>query len=201
MENEEQSRNTVKKEINISGKHNRYEIKKLVKSKSSPVRRKQIENWDVSPDWFTVNKQIELLTTNEPIIKEEITRKIASYRQQDVLKKRLNNERLINYDYVKNLLLTCQLKCHYCKEDSLILYETRRDMSQWTVDRIDNSIGHDIDNIVISCLQCNLQRKTRSADKFVQTKQLVIKRDNYEDTLKENNEVCNDNHTNIKKIQ
>ena len=49
-------------------------------------------------------------------------------------------------------------------------------MCQWTVDRIDNSIGHDIDNIVISCLKCNLQRKTRSADKFAQTKQLVIKK-------------------------
>lgn len=201
MGTDEQSPKTAKKEINISGKHNRYEIKKLVKSKSSPVKRKQVENWDVSPEWFTINKQIELLEINETIIKEEITRKIASYRQQDVLKKRLNSERLINYEYVKNLLLTCQLKCHYCKEDSLILYETRRDMCQWTVDRIDNSIGHDIDNIVISCLQCNLQRKTRSADKFIQTKQLVIKRDNYEDKLKENNEVCNDNHNNIKKIQ
>ena len=198
---DEQNTDTVKKEINISGKHNRYEMKKLVKSKSSPVRRKQVENWDVSPEWFTVSKQIELLNTNETIVKEEITRKIASYRQQDILKKRLNNERLINYNYVKNLLLKCQLKCHYCSEDSLILYETRRDMCQWTVDRIDNSIGHDIDNIVISCLKCNLQRKTRSADKFAQTKQLVIKRDNYEENLKENDEECNDNNTNIKKIR
>jgi hypothetical protein len=74
-------------------------------------------------------------------------------------------------------------------------------MCQWTVDRIDNSIGHDIDNIVISCLKCNLQRKTRSADKFAQTKQLVIKRDNYEENLKENDEECNDNNTNIKKIR
>ena len=83
---DEQNTDTVKKEINISGKHNRYEMKKLVKSKSSPVRRKQVENWDVSPEWFTVSKQIELLNINETIVKEEITRKITSYRQQDILK-------------------------------------------------------------------------------------------------------------------
>ena len=46
-------------------------------------------------------------------------------------------------------------------------------MNQWTVDRIDNSIGHDIENIVISCLKCNLQ--SRSSDKFLQTKKMVIK--------------------------
>ena len=58
-------------------------------------------------------------------------------------------------------------------------------MNQWTVDRIDNSIGHDIENIVISCLKCNLQRRSRSSDKFLQTKQMVIKRENYSEN-KEN---------------
>ena len=174
-----------KKEITIVGKTSRYMMKKLVEEKKSPVKRTQVEKWDVEKSWFTCKKQIQLLKKDELLLKDEILKKISSYKQQDVLKKRLNTERIIDYPYVKKLLLECKLKCHYCDEETYILYETRRDMNQWTVDRIDNSIGHDIENIVISCLKCNLQRRSRSSDKFLLTKQMVIKRENYSEN-KEN---------------
>ena len=170
---------TKKKEINIMGKTSRYLMKKLIEKKNSPVKRKQVEKWNVDPSWFQTNIQLDLLKKDEPILRDEIAKKISSYRQQDVLKKRLNKKELIDYQYVKSLIQECALKCHYCSEDSLILYETRRDMSQWTVDRIDNEIGHNKNNIVISCLKCNLQRKSRNSDKFLQTKQMTIKRENY----------------------
>lgn len=169
----------TKKEINIIGKTSRYMMKKLVEEKKSPVKRTQVEKWDVEKSWFTCKKQIQLLKQDQQLIKDEILKKISSYKQQDVLKKRLNKDKVIDYLYVKKLLLECKLKCHYCDEDSYILYETRRDMNQWTVDRIDNSIGHDIENIVISCLKCNLQRRSRNSDKFLQTKKMIIKRQDY----------------------
>lgn len=172
---------TKKKEIKIIGKTSRYLMKKLIEEKNSPVKRKQVEKWNVDPTWFQTNIQLDLLSNDEPILRDEIAKKISSYRQQDVLKKRLNKKELIDYQYVKSLIQECALKCHYCSEDSLILYETRRDMSQWTVDRIDNEIGHNRNNIVISCLKCNLQRKSRNSDKFLQTKQMVIKRENYKE--------------------
>ena len=160
-------------------------MKKLIEKKNSPVKRKQVEKWNVDPSWFQTNIQLDLLEKDETILRDEIAKKISSYRQQDVLKKRLNKKELIDYQYVKSLIQECALKCHYCNEDSLILYETRRDMSQWTVDRIDNEIGHNRNNIVISCLKCNLQRKSRNSDKFLQTKQMTIKRENYKEVEKD----------------
>jgi hypothetical protein len=60
-----------------------------------------------------------------------------------------------------------------------ILYENVREPKQWTVDRINNDLGHNIDNYVLACLDCNLKRRCRSSDKFLFTKQLnIIRQDN-----------------------
>jgi len=31
---------------------------------------------------------------------------------------------------------------------------------QWTLERINNDFGHNNDNVVIACLQCNVERRT-----------------------------------------
>ena len=49
-------------------------------------------------------------------------------------------------------------------------------MEQWSLDRIDNDIGHYKENVVISCLECNLKRRKTNADAFLFTKQLRIKK-------------------------
>ena len=49
-------------------------------------------------------------------------------------------------------------------------------MKQWTLDRIDNDQGHTYDNVVIACLECNLQRRRTNSDKFLFTKQMKIVR-------------------------
>jgi hypothetical protein len=55
-----------------------------------------------------------------------------------------------------------------------ILYENVREPKQWTVDRINNDLGHNNDNFVLACLDCNLKRRCKSCDKFLFTKQLNI---------------------------
>ena len=55
-----------------------------------------------------------------------------------------------------------------------ILYEFVRENSQWSLDRIDNDIGHNNDNVLISCLECNLKRRKQNKDKFLYTKNLKI---------------------------
>ena len=71
-------------------------------------------------------------------------------------------------------LIQSNLQCHYCHENIFILYEIVRENKQWTLDRIDNDLGHNEDNIVISCLQCNLQRRNTNSNKFLFTKQLIL---------------------------
>jgi hypothetical protein len=60
-----------------------------------------------------------------------------------------------------------------------VLYDISREMRQWSVDRIDNDKGHNINNYHLACLECNLKRRRRTDEKFLFTKQLnIIKHDN-----------------------
>ena len=63
---------------------------------------------------------------------------------------------------------------YYCKYNVMMLYNNVREPFQWTLDRIDNSKPHNTDNVVISCLKCNLERRRRSEKKFLMSKQMKI---------------------------
>lgn len=167
-----------KKEINITGTSNRYLIKKLTQKKELPKKRVVANKWNLAEDFFTTEKQLLLLEDGtEPIIKTEIEHKISAYKQQDVAKKIFTPDEFITFDYVKQMILGCKLCCHYCKEPAFILYEHVREKKQWSVDRIDNTIGHNVGNIVVSCLECNLKRRNLNTDKFLFTKQMTIIRE------------------------
>ena len=66
------------------------------------------------------------------------------------------------------------MKCHYCACETYLLYEFVREMKQWSLDRINNDIGHNKNNLVISCLECNLKRRRTNKDAFFFTKNLKI---------------------------
>jgi hypothetical protein len=69
------------------------------------------------------------------------------------------------------------MKCIYCSEEVFILYERVRETKQWTLDRINNDIGHNSGNLVIACLECNLKRRRTNKDAFMFTKNMVIVRE------------------------
>ena len=106
-------------------------------------------------------------------VKKEVERKLSGYKNQDVKKRKLNDN-FITYEECLEKLVISKLKCYYCKIDCLLTYENVREQSQWTLDRIDNSIGHEKDNVVICCLKCNLKRRTTDDEKFKFTKQMRI---------------------------
>jgi hypothetical protein len=106
-----------------------------------------------------------------------IKAKIYGYKQQDILKKRLDENKLIKFDEIIHLLSSSKLKCHYCNEDVFILYEKVREAKQWTLDRINNNVGHNIGNLLVACLNCNLKRRRTNKDKFMFTKNMVIHRE------------------------
>jgi len=169
------------KKIHIVGSSNRYQIKKLTKEKAPPKKRVIASKWELEPDHFTTEKQLSLLEQeSEPLIKTEIDHKISAYKQQDMVKKVFTSDEFITFDYVKQMILDCKLSCHYCKGAMLILYEHVREMNQWSLDRINNLLGHNVGNVVISCLKCNLNRRNLNSDKFLFTKQMTIVRKNSE---------------------
>ena len=169
------------KKIHIVGSSNRYQIKKLTKEKAPPKKRVIASKWELESDHFTTEKQLSLLEQNaEPLIKTEIEHKISAYKQQDMVKKVFTYDEFITFDYVKQMILDCKLSCHYCKDNMLILYENVREMKQWSLDRINNFLGHNVGNVVISCLKCNLNRRNLNSDKFLFTKQMTIIRKDQE---------------------
>ena len=182
-----------KKQINITGQSNRYQIKKLTQEKKTDKKRVEIEKLNLTEEYFTFEKQLELINNinslnslnkeedknASKIMSKQIEKKISSYKQQDIDKKLLNNEKIINLKCIIDKLIETEIKCYYCKSEMYVLYENVREPKQWSVDRINNDLGHNIDNFVLACLDCNLKRRCKSADKFLFTKQLnIIRQDN-----------------------
>ena len=104
-----------------------------------------------------------------------ISKKLYGYKSQDKKTEIYSDYHFIKEECVKELLESCDYTCYYCKEKVLMEYE-KRDKKQCTLDRKDNTMGHNKDNVLISCLSCNLKRRNRTVEKFLFTKQLVIKK-------------------------
>lgn len=103
-----------------------------------------------------------------------LNKKISGYRVQDRQKGILDEDKFVTKENILEHLVASRLICHYCNEQVLFLYENVGEKTQWTLDRIDNGIGHNGDNVVIACLGCNIQRRDTNKDKFKFTKNLKI---------------------------
>jgi hypothetical protein len=174
------------KKINITGTVNRYQIKKINNNYVKEIKKRVgSENWTFSDEHFKYEKQLkmiqDILNNNfnhvddvSKIAIQEINKKISGYKQQDVIKKLLNKDDFLTFESVINKMIECELKCRYCKKELSVLYDISREMTQWSVDRIDNDKGHNIDNFHLACLDCNLKRRRRTDEKFLFTKQLKL---------------------------
>jgi len=101
-------------------------------------------------------------------------RKLSSYGQQDKKKSRYNENKMITYEQLLEKMVVSRMKCHYCRNAILLFYTSTREPMQWTLDRIDNSLGHNHNNVVIACLKCNLERRRQDDKKFLFGKQMNI---------------------------
>ena len=111
---------------------------------------------------------------NTKVALQQINKKIYGYKQQDIIKKHLDKDKFITMESVINKMIDCKLKCYYCTTEMLVLYDISRETKQWTVDRINNDLGHNVDNFYLACLECNLKRRRRSDDKYLFTKQMKL---------------------------
>jgi hypothetical protein len=182
---------TIKKIIIIDElSKNRYS-KKIFLEKEKKMRV-ETKTWGLNEDELSHQTQITLLqnildNTLEKdksekdkyvsMLTSHIKNKISGYKHQDIFKKKLDEQNLVKFEEVVDLLNKCEMKCHYCSEQVFILYERVREMKQWTLDRINNDIGHNSGNLVIACLECNLKRRRTNKDAFMFTKNMVIVRE------------------------
>jgi hypothetical protein len=101
-----------------------------------------------------------------------ISKKCAGYKQQDVANDIYDQRWFVTHDEVVELLVASKLKCYYCRGPCYIHYAESFCQEQWTLERLSNDQGHNRANVVISCLKCNLNRGTKSSDKFKMGKQI-----------------------------
>jgi hypothetical protein len=128
------------------------------KEQGAEEEQKEKERW----------KETGLHKKEHLLMKKELETKLSGYRFQDQHKKREGR----NISLVETIekLLSCRLVCYYCSGQCHVFYERVREMSQWSLDRIDNGLCHSVTNVVVSCLQCNLHRKNINSKKFKDTK-------------------------------
>lgn len=170
------------KSLLILEKMNPKTTKKINCEKEKKMRV-ETKTWGLSEKDLEHDRQMNVLNMIDSEDKyksmclSHIRTKLSGYRQQDILKKKLDEIKFVSFNEVITLLRDCELKCHYCSQAVYILYERVREMKQWSLDRIDNNIGHNSGNLVVACLECNLKRRRTNKDAFMFTKNLVITRD------------------------
>lgn len=132
-------------------------------------------NYDISYQIYYIDN-IYNDVSFESEIHNELKKKYNSYKQQDKLKHRFNPELHITYKEMIDKLYHSRLKCYYCQCELCIIYDKKKINNQWSLERFNNNLGHYNDNTCISCLKCNLQRRTDNHEYFKFSKQLKINR-------------------------
>lgn len=170
------------KSIEITGKRN---IDGLLNIKKP--QRKDVTNWNMDVSYFTYLKQIQIINSlylEQPIehhilVKREITKKINGYKNQDIQNSIIDINKLISLEQVIERLVESKLRCFYCHDNCELLYKNVLSKKQWTLDRLDNSLGHNHDNVVICCLECNIKRGDMDSERFKRGKEIKLVRKHF----------------------
>ena len=104
-------------------------------------------------------------------VRSQLVSKLCGYRHQDQQKDLYDEKSFVQLGDALTLLSDSSMLCFYCLEQVKIIYTQVRDPKQWTLERIDNSMGHNRGNVVISCLSCNIRRRCMYHERYVFTKQ------------------------------
>ena len=172
------------KKIILEEPQNNKSTKKINYEKEKKMRV-ETKTWGLSEDELSHQTQINALMMDNFINNENnntyisklishIKIKLYGYKQQDILKKHLNETEFVSFEETIDVLKKSNMKCCYCSNEVYILYERVRELKQWSLDRINNDIGHNKGNLVIACLDCNLKRRRTNKDAFMFTKNMVI---------------------------
>lgn len=186
-ENDKEFNENSSKKIDISPllqKKTPKESKTIEKKEKSKRVITNHKSWHFSEQDLSFETQYRILNNiktqydyNDPYhrtIISQIKGKIYGYSYQDETKEKLSRELFVDLSSVLQKLIDSNMECYYCKKKVKILYEYVREEDQWTLERIDNSKGHNRDNVEIACLSCNLRRRTMYHERYLFTKQMNI---------------------------
>ena len=190
-ENEKSENEKSEKNISIIGTNTRYQMKKVMKQKEEKKEKKYVNSdyfKNKDDEFFLWDKQIEIINEiyvkndfdyEYEIIKKQLSNKLSGYKQQDIKKNRFIENNFITLNKLIDKLKESHLKCYYCNDKIYLLYKLVREIKQWSLDRLNNDIGHEHDNVIICCLECNLKRRLKNSNAFLFTKNLnITKTDN-----------------------
>jgi hypothetical protein len=110
------------------------------------------------------------------IVIHELKLKFNSYKYQDKHKHKFDIDQHITLNQIISKLYNCQLKCYYCNTDLFLFHSKKRIHNQWSLERLNNNLGHYDSNTCIACLKCNLQRRTDNYEYFKQGKSIMIEK-------------------------
>ena len=109
------------KKIEIKGKRNIDKINKDM----NPIR-KESKKWDLSDEYYTYNKQLEIvnllyleeetLDKKDKILlffRKQIEKKIKGYEKQDYEKNIYDDNWIVNYEYIIEKMVISKLHCYY----------------------------------------------------------------------------------------
>jgi hypothetical protein len=123
-----------------------------------------VANPDTDPARGTIHRNVLM----------ELRAKRRGYQEQDK-KRDWNPARVLVENEIAEKMLIQKQKCFHCGVGVHVLYRDRYDPLQWSIDRLDNDKGHTRDNVVVSCMRCNLRRGRLSIQRFKGTYTTVAK--------------------------
>jgi hypothetical protein len=146
----DESNDETNRSISITGTNNRYLIKRANRVKNEVKKREIMNKYNISPVFLNYDIQLQLIKEmhnklsqdinihEKNLLRQEIERKISSYKQQDLLKNKYNESLFINLDCILKKIIETDMQCFYCNSQVVVLYEIVRELTQWSVDRINN---------------------------------------------------------------
>ena len=153
--------------------------KQLPQEKSEPHNRQV----SIINEIFLGNATAMMVSETHLLYSSLISTKISNYKRQDVANRIFDPKWFITSEEVMELLVASRLRCYYCRANCAVQYIEPRFSGQWTLDRLSNDQGHNRQNVVVSCLKCNLHRWVKNSNRYKLGKQLKFTKSHITNTI------------------
>ena len=155
-------------------------MKNIIFTDTTQRKHSQSYSQSVSMDYdpHLILQQIQDGIHNEmsDLCLKEIKMKHSSYKSQDKQKHKYDETKHITLSQLLEKLKESLLVCYYCGKKVLLLYSKKKDGLQWSLERLNNNLGHYPDNTCIACLKCNLGRRTDNHEYYKKGKTMILKK-------------------------